>query len=71
MEFAYIVEDLEGKVEILLVGNHQYKTFWVEVLRPWFDWGVATSNVGFEKFGFEVDDKSCGDNGEWVDWVDK
>ena len=37
MEFAYIVEDLEGKVEILLVGNHQYKTFWVEVLRPWFD----------------------------------
>lgn len=45
-----MVEDLEGKVKVLLAGDDGDKAFGVEFLRPGFDWG--SNCVGFQKLGF-------------------
>jgi hypothetical protein len=46
VEFSGVVEDLEGKVEILLASDHGDQALRVETLRPGFDWWCYC--VGFE-----------------------
>ncbi|KAJ0932581.1 hypothetical protein HanPSC8_Chr04g0175291 [Helianthus annuus] len=51
--FTSMVKDLEGKVEVLLLGDNGYKAFRVELLGPRFDRG--SYGVGFEELGFGFD----------------
>lgn len=37
VEFASIMEDLEGEVKVLLAGDDGDEAFVGQVLRPWFD----------------------------------
>ena len=53
MVVAGMVEDLEGKVEVLLGGDDGDEAFGVEFLRPRFDWG--SNGVGFKELGFGFD----------------
>lgn len=48
-----MVEDLEGKVKVLLAGDDSSEAFRVEFLGPRFDWG--SNSVRFEKLGFGLD----------------
>lgn len=34
-----VVEDLEGEIEVLLLGDDGAEAFGGEFLRPWLDWG--------------------------------
>lgn len=58
VEFAGVVEDLEGKVEILLAGYHGDEAFGKEAVGPGFDWG--SDGVGLEVWGLGgVDGGEC------------
>ena len=39
VEVACIMEDLEGKIRVLLASDHGNKALWVEVMGPGLDWG--------------------------------
>lgn len=39
MKVASIMEDLEGKIKVLLLGDHGNKALRVESLGPGLDWG--------------------------------
>lgn len=49
VEFSSIEEYLEGKIEVLLTGDHGDEAFRVEALGPGFDWGC--DGVVLEEWG--------------------
>lgn len=56
VEFAGMLEDLKGKIKVLLVRDHEHETFREEMLGPGFDWG--SDSVGFKELLFGV---NCGE----------
>lgn len=60
VELSYMVEDLDGEVEVLLAAEHGGEALWREACGPGLD--GKGDNVGFEEVIFGTD---CGERMGW------